>query len=88
MTSSPQTFILSEPCQGCQIGFDSVTDSITHDMTKLKILDAYGIQMTRDVIDEDSPKIERAYFDDNAIGVVLEQPQAYQKNKSKSLERW
>lgn len=72
--------------KAAKLGFDSVTDSITQHYDQIsKILDAYGIQMTRDVIDEDLQKIERAHFDDNAIMEVLEQPHRRIKKRLKVL---
>lgn len=55
-------------------GFESVRRSIENDFDTLKaILNSYGIEMTREVVEEDEAKMKRAANDDREIMEVLEE---------------
>jgi len=56
-------------------GFDSVKSSIEDRFDEIApILKSYGIEMTKEIVDEDSAKIRRVARDEEAILNILEQP--------------
>ena len=89
----PFTFFTMNPlffwnrAKAAKLGFDSVTESISRHYKQIQsILAAYGIQMTREKIDQDVSRIQQSNQDDNVIMEVLEQADQPRKRKLKVVQ--
>lgn len=60
--------------KAAKLGFDSVTEQINQHYPQIsRILAAYGIQMSQDIIENDIDRINESHSDDKVIMEVLEQ---------------
>ena len=68
--------------KAAKLGFDSVSDIISRHYNKVaKILKAYGIHMTDEIISKDKASLKMPYHDDQVIMDVLEKPQTKKRLK-------
>lgn len=66
-------FFFWNRAKAAKMGFESVTRSVEKRYKDIsKILDAYGIKISKDMIDSDMNRMNQAHFDDKTIMQVLE----------------